>query len=87
MIDTELQYFNENLPEWLKSQSGKFALIKNRELIGFYNTFEEALTEGARRFGLQDFLVRAVLPFQDKISIPAYTLGLIHANPSHTIHI
>lgn len=86
MLDQELKIFEDNLPEWLESHSGKFTLIKGDELIGFYDTTDEALKEGAQRFGLQPFLIRRVSPEQEEISIPAMTIGVLNANPSFPIH-
>lgn len=85
MLEQEIQFFTDHLPEWLASQQGKFALIKNQELIGFFDQVELALAEGARRFGLQSFLVRRVLVAQEIISIPALTLGILRADTSHPI--
>lgn len=85
MLEQELKIFENNLPEWLKSHSGKFALIKGDELIGFFNTTDEALEVGARRFGLQPFLVRRITAQQEEIRIPALTLGVLRADFPHTI--
>ncbi|MBE3086018.1 MAG: hypothetical protein IMZ64_07360 [Bacteroidetes bacterium] len=87
MLTEELKYYNENLAEWLKSQSGKFVVIKDQELIGFYNSFDEALSVGARKFGLQSFLVRCIVQSQEEINIPALTLGILNANSTHSVHI
>lgn len=85
MLEQEIHFFTDHLPEWLTLQRGKFALIKNQELIGFFDQVELALAEGARRFGLQSFLVRRVLVTQEIISIPALTLGILCADTSHSI--
>ena len=82
MLDQEIAYYQHHLLEWLGSNAGKFALVKGSELIGFYNSIGEALSEGARRFGLESFLVRRVVSSQDEIKVPALTLGILYANPS-----
>jgi hypothetical protein len=74
MLENEMLYFNEHLSEWIVNRSDKFVLIKENDLIGFYNTFDEALAEGARRFGLVSFLVRQVTEKQNEINIPALSL-------------
>jgi len=86
MLAQEIKYYYENLAEWLKSQSGKFVVIKDQELIGFYNTFDEALSIGAKKFGLQSFLVRSIEQSQDEINVPALTLGILNANSTHSVH-
>ena len=71
MLEQEIKYFTDHLSEWLERHSGKFTLIKEQELIGFFDTIELALADGARRFGLQPFLVRRVIETQETINIPA----------------
>ena len=80
MLEKELKFYEENLQEWLKTFPGKFVVVKNEELVGFFDTNDQALSEGARRFGLTSFLVRQVEPFQNVVSIPALTLGLLNGN-------
>jgi hypothetical protein len=83
MLEKERKYFEQNRTEWLKQNPGKFVLIKNEELIGFFNTQQEALVEGARRFGAESFLVRQVEESEQLIYIPALTLGILRANSTH----
>jgi hypothetical protein len=86
MLEKERQYFSDHHAELLSQYSGKFVVVKNEELIGAFNTAEEALAEGARRFGLESFLVRQITPAQEKeINIPALTLGILRADSSRPI--
>ena len=85
MIDQEVKYFNDHLNEWLPSNLGKIVVIKNQELVGFYNTFDEALSEAARRFGLDTYLIRQVIPNQEEIKIPALSFGVLNANLAYPI--
>jgi hypothetical protein len=78
VLDQERQFYSENLGRWLTQHAGKFVLVKGEELIGAYDTYEDALAEGARRFGLQSFLVRRVGEMAQEVNIPALTLGLLH---------
>jgi hypothetical protein len=86
MLEKELKIYEEHLSEWLKTNSEKYVLIKGSDVIGFFNTFNEALEAGTRLFGLQSFLIRQVLPSQEEINIPALTLGILHADPEHAVH-
>jgi hypothetical protein len=86
MLEKEIRIYEQNLSEWLKSNSEKYVLIKNRDVIGFYSTFNEALEEGTRLFGLQSFLIRQILPSQEEIKIPALTLGILYADTKHAVH-
>ena len=86
MLETERQYFAQNHTELIAKHLGKFVVIKGEELVGVFNTIEEALSEGARQFQLQPFLVREVtIKGPQDINIPALTLGLLRANSSRPI--
>lgn len=77
VLNEEIQYFDESLEDWLKQYPGMVALVKGRNLIGVYNTEEEALAEGARRYQLQPYLIRHIVREQPNISVPALTLGIL----------
>lgn len=85
MLEEERQFYAENLASWLGQYPGKFVLVKGRELAGAFDTSAEALAEGARRFGLEPFLVRRVQERQEDISIPALTLGILRGNTQHSV--
>jgi hypothetical protein len=86
MLEQERQYFSEHRAELLAQHVGRFVVIKENELIGSFNTIEEALAEGAKRFGLTPFLVRQVTAAEEKeINIPALTLGILRADSSRPV--
>jgi hypothetical protein len=85
MLEKERKYFEEHQLEWLNQFYGKFVLIKDEELIGTYEKPEDALSEGARRFGKNSFLVRSIEEDEQLIYIPALTLGILSANSAHSI--
>lgn len=58
----ERRFFAESLPLWMQKHAGAFALVNERELIGFFSSFSEASAEGARRFGTANHLIREVGP-------------------------
>ena len=60
ILETETAYFEAHLDEWMKTCPGKIALVKGERLIGMFGTYEDALAEAARRFGLASFLMRRV---------------------------
>jgi len=84
-LEKEIELFEKNLSLWLKEDREKYALIHGDSLIGAYPTPDEALSEGARLFGAQSFLVRQIVEVQPEASIPALTMGLMHADLSHTV--
>ncbi len=79
MLEQELSYYSQKLSEWLDEYRGRFVLVKDHELIGVFDTFEDGVTEGARRFGLSPFLVRRVQENTEEVKIPAFTLGVLNA--------
>jgi hypothetical protein len=80
MLEEEIQFYEENLPDWLQRHEARVVLVKGRELVGFFDNEEDALEEGARRFGLTSFLVRRVLEKQPLIYIPALVHGVLGAD-------
>ncbi len=80
MLDIERTYFDANLEDWLTKNSNKFVVVSGEQVLGFFDTLDEALSVGARACGLQPFLVRRVQRQPEDISIPALTLGILNAN-------
>ena len=86
MLERERQYFAEHLGELVSRHLGKFVVVKDADLIGAFNTIDDALAEGAKRFGLTPFLVRQVTATEEKeINIPALTLGILRADSSRPV--
>ena len=82
MLEAETRFFDDHLNEWMATHVGRVVVVKGECLVGFYDDEDKALAGGARRFGLQSFLVRRVAARNaNEVSIPALTLGLLRANP------
>lgn len=60
-LDREIATYNTNLATLLKNQ-GRFVLIKGDEVIDTYETYGDALKQGYARFGLENFLVKRIVP-------------------------
>ena len=86
MLEQERDYYDAHLQEWLQHMAGRFVLIKNADLVGTYDTVEDAITDGAHRFGLQSYLVRRVEQQQEAVSAPALMLGLLNARFQRPAH-
>ena len=84
ILSEERQYFDESIAEWLTQYQGRVIVVKGREV---FDTEEEALAAGARKFGLESFLMRRVQQRQDEVKAPALTLGLLSANINQTAWI
>ncbi len=61
-LATELDFYAAHKPAWLGENSGKYVVVQDRNLLGFYDSFEIAFKAGVVAFGVQrDFLVKQVL--------------------------
>jgi hypothetical protein len=58
-LEVELETYRRKLHE-LTADEGKFALVRGQDLAGVFGTYEDALTEGYRRFGLDPFLIQQI---------------------------
>ena len=86
MLEKELAFFEKYKEKWLGQYEGKFVLVKGEELVGVYDTNEEALAAAAFMFGLAPCLIRRVTKAQEDVKLPALTLGLLYANPTHSTY-
>lgn len=59
-LEKELETYKSKLSE-LISEEGKFVLIKGDEVCDTFTSYEDALKEGYKRFGLEPFLVKQIL--------------------------
>ena len=58
----EWQTYRRELPRLLdEGNEGKFALIKGDEILGLYDSWDEARAEGLRRFLLAAHMIKRVL--------------------------
>jgi hypothetical protein len=78
-LEKELELFTKMKPDLLRNHSGKFALIRDEEFIGTYDSAENAYTEGVKRFGREAFLVKKITEQEEVYRNQALALGLIHA--------
>ena len=77
-FEAEIERYNELLPELLQSSRGKFVVIKDRELLGVFDSNDDAYEAGLNRYGLTGFLLRPVREKQQVVSLPALQLGILH---------
>ena len=58
-LEKELEAYKAKLPE-LAAQEGKYALVHGDTFVDVYGSYEDALREGYRQFGVQPFLVKQI---------------------------
>jgi len=61
-LQKEREIFNRNLSEWRKNHLGQFVLIKEDQIISFFDSLEKAFTRGSELYGLDSFFIDQVLP-------------------------
>jgi len=58
----ELSLYDSKKSQWLEFHSGEFVLISDATIAGFFPSYEKALEEGLRAFGIgKDFLIKQVV--------------------------
>jgi hypothetical protein len=83
MLETERQYFEKNREDLLRNFPGKFVVIKDEQVLGSFDSIEDALAGGAREYGVTSFLVRRTDQVPEDATIPALMLGLLRADSPH----
>jgi len=58
-FELELEAYQKSLPI-LSDQMGKYALLKADRLVSVWDTYKDAIQEGYRQFGLNQFLVKRI---------------------------
>lgn len=59
-LDRELETYQRLLHAELAAEDGRFALIAGDELLGVFDSYNDALTAGYQQRGLEPFLVKKV---------------------------
>ncbi len=62
-FEIENAYYELHRDEWLVDHEGKYVVIKEREVLGFYTDYVEAVTAGYEKYGVGEtppFMVKAV---------------------------
>ena len=59
-VDRNYEAFQKDLPRLLKEHPGEFALLREGNVVGYFETPGDALTEGDRRFEDSLFSVQEV---------------------------
>lgn len=65
MLEIEFKYYLENQKTLVEKYAGKFLVIRGNEVVGNYETFEEALKESQEKYEMGTFLIQQCLPGED----------------------
>ncbi len=74
----EKAFLKHNQAGLAERHPGRYLLIKDDEVHGAFETYEQGVSAGVRRFGAGPFLVRSVLHPDDAAApdIPALSIGV-----------
>jgi hypothetical protein len=59
VLEKELTTFEKNR-DTLMAHEGKYVLIHDTEIAGFFDTYEDAVQSGYQKFSLTPFLVKKI---------------------------
>lgn len=72
-LEKEILTYAHKLPGLL-AQQGKFVLVHGEDVVGIYDSYEDALKFGYQRFQLSPFLVKQIAP-AERVSFFTRDLG------------
>ncbi len=75
-VDRNFAFFESELPKLLPQQAGKFALIRDLQIVGFYDTIHDAYTSGTKMYSDNLFSIQ-------QVTKQAVDLGVF----SHAMHL
>jgi hypothetical protein len=58
MLDKEFQYYLDNQSELIKKYNGRFVVIIGEEVVGNYDSYEQALFVSMGKYELGTFLIQ-----------------------------
>jgi len=70
MLDKEFYWYLANQDELVEKYNGKYLLIKDKKVAGFFDSSLDALTEGEEKFKMGTFIIQLCTPGES-----AYTMN------------
>ena len=74
----DIAFFNENIETWGADPlyCRKFVVISDKEVRGFYDSFESALGKAAVSIGAGEYIIQQVLPKDGTVNFLSPALAL-----------
>ena len=60
-LERERLVYESHLQEWLESHFGQFVLIKDGDVLGFFDNLEAAFIVGTAKFHLEPFFIKQIM--------------------------
>jgi hypothetical protein len=75
-IDENLEYFLKELPQLLPEYNGKYALLRHRKIVAYYDTISDAVSAGNQSYSDQLFSVQQVIQSATDLGYYSYAVPL-----------
>ena len=76
MLEKEFQFYLAHQKELLVKYEGKFIVIIGDEVVGSYDSFEEALSTSQEKYQMGTFLIQQCLPGEDSYTQTFHTRAI-----------
>lgn len=76
-LSEEVKTYNKNKQNLLKSNAGKFVLIKGDKIIDTYDTYNDAIKAGIDKFENNPFLVKKITEVDEALSFTSDLIKLV----------
>src|SRR4029077_14013544 len=71
VLKPEWEHYQKLKPKLLKTSENKFFVFKKRDMLGPFNSFEEAHDAGTQKYGYVNMLVQEVVRVERVAFVPA----------------
>ena len=75
-IDENLKYFLKELPQILPAYNGKYALLRHKQIVGYYDTVADAVSAGNQSYSDKLFSVQQVTQSATDLGYYSYAVPL-----------
>lgn len=79
MLEKEFKYYLDNQTQLVEAYRNKFIVIKNNEVIGVYDSHNDAYVNTLKKEELGTFLIQHCLPGDEGYSQTFHSRVIIHA--------
>ncbi|MEO1046543.1 MAG: hypothetical protein AAFX04_13975 [Pseudomonadota bacterium] len=76
---TNYTWFQQNLSDLLINHRGQHALIHNQKIVGFFQTSLEAIKDGLKHYGENNFSVECVDDKVEDLGFYSHVSAALHA--------
>ena len=69
MLEREFQYYIDHQKELVEKYNGKYLVIKDEQVVGIYDTLDEAAVEADKKHKGDSYLIQECLPGEENFTI------------------